>query len=168
MIYSGGKHAAEYNDDHPNPYDVPPSAQSTPQQQSPALPAPEQPRRQAYSDPSEGNTPPFFSGFKSSSNYTTSGIGGGFGFSPSRGTNINGGIGGRSSSYAPLPFYPQLGGLQYSSAGPNGSSSYSDSTPIVLPTPYGLPVILNAPGPNIYSNRRGPDGSNTTFMLRTE
>lgn len=120
-------------------------------------------------DPSAGNTPPFFTGVGSYSSFTNSQIGAGFGYSPSRG-GFNGGFNARSTSASPLPFYygPQMGGINYSSVGPNGAFGYSDSTPIVIPVPYGYPVILNAPGPNLYSNRRGPDGSNTTFMLRTE
>lgn len=121
------------------------------------------------SDPSAGNTPPFFTGVGSYSSFTNSQFGAGFGYNPSRG-GFNGGFNARSSAASPLPFYygPQMGGINYSSVGPNGAFGYSDSTPIIIPVPYGYPVILNAPGPNIYSNRRGPDGSNTTFMLRTE
>lgn len=158
LIYNGGKHAATpINQEPPN---TSPQASASPNQGPP---------RRYSGNPADGSTPPFFSGSKMYSEYTNSQIGGGFNFNPGRG-GFNGGFNARSYSASPLPFYygPQLGGIQYSNVGPNGAYGFSEGTPIVLPVPNSLPVILNAPGPNVYSNRRGPDGSDTTFMLRTE
>lgn len=155
LIFNGKHAIAPANQDAP------------PMTASPAVPqAPSGQTRQA-ADPYNGATPPFFSGGKINSVYETSQIGGSFGINPNRG-GFNGGFNARSVTGGPLPFYPQLGGINYTNVGPNGAYSQSEGTPIVLPVPYGMPVILNAPGPNVYSNRRGPDGSNTTFMLRTE
>lgn len=115
------------------------------------------------------------------------GIGGGFrgssvyggGYGGYGGGVLNGGYGGNilNGAYAgsdpcgprinQFPVYPRLGGTYYSSRSPNGTFEYSDSTPVVLPAPNGGAIILNAPGPNIYSSQQAPDGSTTTIMKRT-
>lgn len=56
------------------------------------------------------------------------------------------------------------GGGYYS---PGNVFEYSNATPMVLPYRNGA-VILNAPGPNVYSSRQAPDGSSTTIIMRTE
>ncbi|MBX9685704.1 MAG: tetratricopeptide repeat protein [Candidatus Obscuribacterales bacterium] len=89
-----------------------------------------------------------------------------------RGGILNGGFGGAArfnsgNGFSGYGGYGGLGNSYYSSSSPNGVFEYSSSTPMVLPAPNGGAIILNAPGPNIYSSQQGADGSTTTIMKRT-
>lgn len=90
----------------------------------------------------------------------------GFGLNFQNGNRGGAGIGG-NSRYTNGPFFP--GGYGYGSSlqTPNGASQFTDSSPIILSTPNGRPVIIDAPGPNIYTEQRRPDGDTTTIINRT-
>ncbi len=124
-------------------------------------------------DPAASNglapTPSMMTGFSTSQTYESTSLGGGFRLGPrGSGLNINGGY--RSDSgYNTFPGgfgYPS--NQFYSVQTPTSNFQYSDNTPMVLPAANGPPVIINAPGPNIYSQQQAPDGSTTTIIKRTE
>ena len=130
-------------------------------------------------------------GFLSRSNYINSGLGANFNFGrpgfPGASPVPSGSIlGGGSQFDSPLYYGPAYGGMTYSSVSPHNTFRYSDSSLIVVPVPvygpaplpingmqypapaYNVPLIIRAPGPNIYSSTQAPDGSSTTIILRTE
>ena len=80
-----------------------------------------------------------------------------------RGGSLGGYRGGSTMGGGFSPNNSSFGSVQ------NGNNyfEYSANTPIVLPAPNGGAVILNNPGPNIYSTQQAPDGSTTTIMKRT-
>ena len=96
----------------------------------------------------------------------SSSLGGGLNFN---GGKLGGGLNAGSRSSYGIPGLGSGGGLGYggSYSGPDGSSGFSNSTPIILPVVNRIPVILNAPGPNYYSTQQAPDGSTTTIIKQT-
>lgn len=108
----------------------------------------------------------------SNTNTTTTVTGGGFsmGQPVGRGGILGGGFNTRTVT-EPLPgFGNGNGGLIYSRSGPDGTVQTQTNMPIVLPVPNSNapPVIINAPGPDVYSSQQGQDGSKSTIIMRTE